>query len=78
MREDLQAVRRRVLGLWTSRTVCGLLAVACGLRLNRIIRLRDAGRLGEDEALRLALETECVARMFRPLPSDEAPRLISL
>jgi len=76
--ETLSAVRGRVRGLWTARTVCGLLAIACCLRLDRIIRLRAAGRLGEEEALRLALETEAVARMFRPLPSLGPYSLVSL
>lgn len=77
-RDTLEGIRARVRGLYAARTVCGLLAIACCLRLDRIIRLRAAGRLGEEESLRLALETEAVARMFRPLPSLGPCRLVSL
>lgn len=76
--ETLTGIGVRIRGLYAARTVCGLLAIGCVLRLDRIIRLRASGRFGEEEALRLALETEAVALMFRPLPSLGPCRLISL
>ncbi|KQP94124.1 hypothetical protein ASF60_13550 [Methylobacterium sp. Leaf113] len=68
---SLPAIQDRVRGLWASRRVCGLIALACGLRIGRIISLHAKGRLGEEEALRMAMETEAVALLFAPLPRME-------
>ncbi|WP_311276024.1 hypothetical protein [Methylobacterium sp. WCS2018Hpa-22] len=68
---SLPAIQARVRGHWASRRVCGLIALACGLRIGRIISLHAKGRLGEEEALRMAQETEAVALLFAPLPRME-------
>lgn len=68
---SLPAIQARVRGHWASRRVCGLIALACGLRIGRIISLHAKGRLGEEEAIRTAQETEAVAMLFRPLPRME-------
>ncbi|GJD65786.1 hypothetical protein [Methylobacterium frigidaeris] len=68
-RDTLSAVRDRIRTAWAMRRVCGLIAVAAGLRVGRIIRLEAAGRLAPDDALRMALEAEALALCFPPLPS---------
>lgn len=66
--EDLQAVRDRLRTAWATRRVCGLVAVAMALRVDRLIALDGAGRLPRADALRMALEAEAVALCVRPLP----------
>ncbi|QEE39820.1 MULTISPECIES: hypothetical protein [unclassified Methylobacterium] len=70
-RETLPAIRARVRALWGSRRVCGIVALACAFRIDRIATLAAKGRLGDEEALRMALETEAVAMLFAPLPRME-------
>lgn len=72
MREtSLQAIRARVRGLWASRRVCGLIALACAFRIDRITTLHARGRLGDEEALSMAVQTEAVATMLTSLPRME-------
>lgn len=72
MREtSLPAIRGRVRGLWASRRVCGILALACGFRIDRIIALHARGRLGDEEAISMAMQAEAVATMLTPLPRME-------
>lgn len=66
--EDLHAVRHRLQVAWATRRVCGLVAVAMALRVDRLIALDGAGRLRREDALRMALEAEAVALCVRPLP----------
>lgn len=66
--EDLHAVRGRLRTAWATRRVCGLVAVAMALRVDRLIALDGAGRLRREDALRMALEAEAVALCVRPLP----------
>ena len=65
--DSLNDIRDRVRSAWTSRRVCGLAGIAATLRVERIIALDGAGRLGRDEALRMARETEALALCFPPL-----------
>lgn len=74
-RETLSEIRARIRALWASRRVCGILAIACAFRVDRIATLHARGRLGEEEALSLALQAEAVARMFAPLPRMECLRV---
>ncbi|ACB24639.1 hypothetical protein [Methylobacterium radiotolerans] len=66
--EDLHKVRDRLRSAWATRRVCGLVAVAMALRVDRLIALDGAGRLRREDALRMALEAEAVALCVRPLP----------
>ncbi|WCS27973.1 hypothetical protein LOK46_14450 [Methylobacterium sp. NMS14P] len=66
--EDLHAVRDRLRLSWATRRVCGLVAVAMALRVDRLIALDGAGRLRREDDLRMALEAEAVALCVRPLP----------
>ncbi len=66
--EDLHKVRDRLRSAWATRWVCGLVAVAMALRVDRLIALDGAGRLRREDALRMALEAEAVALCVRPLP----------
>ncbi|MCJ2035491.1 hypothetical protein [Methylobacterium sp. J-068] len=68
---SIPAIRACVRGLWASRTVCGLIAIACCFRIDRIAALHAKGRLGDEEALSLALQAEAVATTFTPLPRME-------
>ncbi|MEE7440900.1 hypothetical protein [Methylobacterium oryzae] len=65
---DLHAVRDRLRLAWATRRVCGLVAVAMALRVDRLIALDDAGRIPHADAMRMALEAEAVALCVRPLP----------
>jgi hypothetical protein len=67
-RDTLTAVRDRIRLAWAMRRVCGLIAVAAGLRVSRIIALEARGRLAPDNALRMALECEALSLCFPPLP----------
>lgn len=68
MAEDLQAIRDRVRGAWTTHRVCGLVGIAATLRIDRLIALDGAGRIARADALRMAYEAEAVALCFAPLP----------
>ncbi|MCG5249520.1 hypothetical protein [Methylorubrum extorquens] len=66
--ETLEAVQARIRTAWQTRRGCGLFASAAGLRVGRLIALRDAGH-GEPAALlRQALEAEAVALAYAPVP----------
>lgn len=67
--DTLPLIRARIRRAWSLRRVCGLIAVAAGLRVDRIIRLKARGRLSPGDALRMALETEALALAFSPLPA---------
>lgn len=54
---------------WSSRRSCGLLAVAAGLRVERVIALQSKGCLSPEQALKMSLEAEAVALCLGPLPS---------
>ncbi len=71
--DTLPLIRARIRRAWSLRRVCGLIAVAAGLRVDRIIRLEARGRLVPDVALRMALETEALALAFGPLPCGGEP-----
>lgn len=68
-----QAVLRRIRLAWSTRRSCGLLAVAAGLRVERVIALHDKGCLSAEQALRMSLEAEAVALCLGPLPSVPCP-----
>jgi len=63
----------RIRTAWASRRSCGLLAVAAGLRVERVIALAAAGCLSSEDALRLSLEAEAVALYLPPLPAAPCP-----
>lgn len=65
--ETVETVQARIRVAWASRRACGLVASAAGLRVGRLIVLRNAG-LGDPAALlRQALEAEALALAFAPL-----------
>jgi len=68
MHDTPQAALSRIRLAWSTRRSCGLLAIAAGLRVERVIALEAAGRLSPEDALRHALEAEAVAICLRPLP----------
>ncbi|MEE7490655.1 hypothetical protein SAMN02799622_01833 [Methylobacterium sp. UNC378MF] len=67
--DNPQAVLRRIRLAWSTRRSCGLLAVAAGLRVERVVALAAAGRLSAEDALRMSLEVEAVALCLPPLPA---------
>jgi hypothetical protein len=78
MRDTPDIVLGRIRAAWASRRSCGLVAVAMGIRVVRVIVLQSEGRLSQEDALRHALEAEAVALCVRPLPDAGTPRLVSL
>jgi hypothetical protein len=68
MHDTPQVVLGRIRAAWASRRSCGLVAVAMGLRVERVIALAAQGRLSPDDALRHALEAEAMALCLSPLP----------
>ncbi|WP_449409970.1 hypothetical protein [Methylobacterium komagatae] len=71
--DTLPLIRERIRRAWALRRVCGLIAIAAGLRVDRIIRLEARGRIAAPDALRMALETEALALAFGPLPCGGEP-----
>lgn len=68
--DTLETVQARIRLAWASRRACGLVSSAAGLRVGRLIELRDAGLGDPDALLRQALEAEAVALALAPV---EAP-----
>lgn len=71
--DTLLLIRARIRRAWSLQRVCGLIAVAAGLRVDRIIRLEARGRLLPDVALRMALGTEALALAFARLQLEDEP-----
>ncbi|WP_419952767.1 hypothetical protein [Methylobacterium sp.] len=67
-RESLPAIRERVRVAWSTRRSCGLIALAVGVRIDRIIEMEAAGRVTSHDAIRMAAEAEAVALCLPPLP----------
>lgn len=67
MQNDLVVIRDRVRAALASRQICGLFAIAAGLRIERLIALADRGHIQREDAHRQALEAEAVAHCFKRL-----------
>lgn len=78
MHDTPHIVIRRIRLAWSSRRSCGLVAVAMGLRVERVIALHAEGRLSSEDALRHGLEAEALAICLPPLPGADTRRLVSL
>ncbi|MHC2003010.1 hypothetical protein ACYQR9_21615 [Methylobacterium sp. CM6241] len=65
--DSLPAIRERVRFAWSTRRACGLIALAVGVRIDRIIALEAEGRIAPHDALRMASEAEAVALCLPPL-----------
>lgn len=72
--ETLEIVQGRIRTAWKSRRSCGLFASAAGLRVGRLIALRDAGHGNPAALLRQAMEAEAVALAFAPLDAPVGRR----
>lgn len=68
--DTLETVLDRIREAWASRRACGLISSAAGLRVGRLIALRNAALGDPDALLRQALEAEAVALSLAPV---EAP-----
>ena len=65
--ESLDEIRERVRLAWSMRRVCGLVGMAAPLRIERLIALDALGRIGRQDAVRMAREAEALALCFPPL-----------
>lgn len=66
--DSLPEIRERVRFAWSTRRSCGLIALAVGVRIDRIIELEAAGQVTSHDAMRMAAEAEAVALCLPPLP----------
>ena len=65
--DSLPDIQARLRLAWATRRVCGLVGMACAIRVERIVALEAAGRLALADALRLAAEAEAITLCAAPL-----------